>query len=97
MSFEIPDIWGRRIQSIFIGGGTPSLFSSQAIESLLSQVLARFDYDENIEITLEANPGTVEAEKFIGFAQAGVSRLSIGVQSFESTNLLTLKMIFYSL
>lgn len=83
----------RKLHTIFIGGGTPSLFSSQAIESLLSQVLARFDYDQDIEVTLEANPGTVEAEKFIGFAQAGVSRLSIGVQSFESTKLIKLGRI----
>ena len=86
----------RPLHSIFIGGGTPSLFSTQAIESLLSQVLARFGLsplDKAIEITLEANPGTVEADKFIGFAKAGVSRLSIGVQSFESEKLIKLGRI----
>jgi oxygen-independent coproporphyrinogen-3 oxidase len=83
----------RFLTSIFIGGGTPSLFSATAIHSLLSQVLARFDYDKNIEITLEANPGTVEADKFIGFASAGVSRLSIGVQSFSSDKLIKLGRI----
>ena len=83
----------RKLHSIFIGGGTPSLFSAQAIDSLLSQVLSRFNYDADIEITLEANPGTVEADKFIGFAKAGVSRLSIGVQSFESDKLIKLGRI----
>jgi len=83
----------RALHSIFIGGGTPSLFSAEAIHSLLSQVLQRFDDAPNLEITLEANPGTVEADKFIGFAQAGVSRLSIGVQSFASDKLIKLGRI----
>jgi len=83
----------RRLHSIFIGGGTPSLFSAASIQQLLTQVLARFDYANNIEITLEANPGTVEADKFIGFGQAGVSRLSIGVQSFASDKLIKLGRI----
>ncbi|GAA6205253.1 MULTISPECIES: radical SAM family heme chaperone HemW [Thalassotalea] len=83
----------RQLHTIFIGGGTPSLFSARAIERLLSQVLKRFDHDDNIEITLEANPGTVEAEKFIGFFNAGVSRLSVGVQSFESDKLIKLGRI----
>jgi len=83
----------RALHSIFIGGGTPSLFSAQAIESLLTQVLSRFKHQADIEITLEANPGTVEADKFIGFAKAGVNRLSIGVQSFESEKLLKLGRI----
>ena len=83
----------RKLHSIFIGGGTPSLLSSEAIDSLLSQVLLRFAHDKNIEITLEANPGTVEAEKFVGFVKAGVTRLSIGVQSFESDKLIKLGRI----
>jgi len=83
----------RSLHSIFIGGGTPSLFSADAIKTLLSQVLSRFDHNKDIEITLEANPGTVEADKFMGFAQAGVTRLSIGVQSFESEKLLKLGRI----
>ena len=87
------NLTNRPLHSIFIGGGTPSLFSAEAIESLLSQVLARFDHHADIEITLEANPGTVEADKFIGFAKAGVSRLSIGVQSFESEKLVKLGRI----
>ena len=83
----------RKLHSIFIGGGTPSLFSAQAIQHLLTQVLARFSYEKDIEITLEANPGTVEADKFVGFYQAGVSRLSIGVQSFASDKLIKLGRI----
>lgn len=83
----------KKLHSIFIGGGTPSLFSATAIESLLSQVLSRFTYQDDIEITLEANPGTVEADKFEGFAKGGVSRLSIGVQSFESDKLIKLGRI----
>ncbi|PCI59955.1 MAG: YggW family oxidoreductase [Gammaproteobacteria bacterium] len=83
----------RHLHTIFIGGGTPSLFSPESINSLLAQVLSRFDYSHNIEITLEANPGTVEADKFIGFNQAGVSRLSIGVQSFASDKLIKLGRI----
>lgn len=90
------DLSKRPLHSIFIGGGTPSLFSALAIESLLKQVLSRFKTNissHNIEITLEANPGTVEADKFIGFSKAGVTRLSIGVQSFESDKLLKLGRI----
>lgn len=86
-------LFNKKLHSIFIGGGTPSLFSAIAIQTLLTQVLQRFQYNKNIEITLEANPGTVEAEKFIGFAKAGVSRLSIGVQSFESDKLIKLGRI----
>ena len=91
------DLTNRPLHSIFIGGGTPSLFSAKAIESLLTQVLSRFKQNSsqsnNIEITLEANPGTVEAGKFIDFANAGITRLSIGVQSFESEKLLKLGRI----
>ena len=83
----------RPLHSIFIGGGTPSLFSAPAIESLLTHVLERFEHKDDIEITLEANPGTVEAKKFIGFFNGGVSRLSIGVQSFESDKLIKLGRI----
>jgi putative oxygen-independent coproporphyrinogen III oxidase len=83
----------RALHSIFIGGGTPSLFSAASIKSLLKQVLSRFDHKKDIEITLEANPGTVEADKFIGFFNAGVNRLSIGVQSFASDKLIKLGRI----
>jgi oxygen-independent coproporphyrinogen-3 oxidase len=87
------NLQSRPLHSIFIGGGTPSLFSAPAIEQLLTQVLARFEHKSDIEITLEANPGTVEAEKFIGFFNGGVSRLSVGVQSFESDKLIKLGRI----
>jgi oxygen-independent coproporphyrinogen-3 oxidase len=90
------DLSQRPLHSIFIGGGTPSLFSANAIKGLLDQVLSRFkqsNSQDDIEITLEANPGTVEADKFIGFAKAGVTRLSIGVQSFESDKLIKLGRI----
>ena len=83
----------RPLHSIFIGGGTPSLFSAGSIKSLLAQVLSRFAHAADIEITLEANPGTVEADKFIGFFDAGVNRLSIGVQSFASDKLIKLGRI----
>lgn len=83
----------RPLHSIFIGGGTPSLFSAPAIKLLLSEVLKRFPSSPDIEITLEANPGTVEADKFIGFKNAGVNRLSIGVQSFASDKLIKLGRI----
>ncbi len=84
---------GHSLHSIFIGGGTPSLFSAASIKSLLTQVLARFQHEPDIEITLEANPGTVEADKFTGFFNAGVTRLSIGVQSFASDKLIKLGRI----
>jgi len=83
----------RPLFSIFIGGGTPSLFSAPAIKRLLDEVLARFNHGDDIEITLEANPGTVEADKFRGFFNAGVNRLSIGVQSFASDKLIKLGRI----
>ncbi len=84
---ELPDVWGRSIDSIFIGGGTPSLFSGQAINSLLSGVRARLNLKADIEITLESNPGTAEAKNYQAYKQAGVNRLSIGVQSFDDQQL----------
>jgi oxygen-independent coproporphyrinogen-3 oxidase len=83
----LPLVWGRKIVSIFIGGGTPSLFSSSAIEQLLSDVRALLPLEPGCEITLEANPGTFEAERFRAFRRAGVTRLSIGVQSFDDAAL----------
>ena len=79
----LPAVWGRRLVSVFIGGGTPSLFSPQSIDALLSGVRARMVLEPGAEITLEANPGTVEAGRFRGFRDAGVNRISIGVQSFD--------------
>ncbi len=79
----LPSVWGRKVATIFIGGGTPSLFSAAAIERLLSALRARLPLLPDAEITLEANPGTFEREKFAGFYAAGVNRLSLGVQSFD--------------
>src|SRR5918999_5349446 len=79
----LPKVWGRRLTSVFIGGGTPSLFSPGAVDALLSGVRARALLEPGAEITLEANPGTVEAARFRGFREAGVNRISLGVQSFD--------------
>jgi oxygen-independent coproporphyrinogen-3 oxidase len=83
----LPLVWGRSVQSIFIGGGTPSLFSPQAIDRLLSDLRALLPLAGDCEITMEANPGTFERDRFRAFAQAGVNRLSIGVQSFNDAHL----------
>ena len=79
----LPGTWGRRTSSVFIGGGTPSLFSPESIDRILSGARARLALEPDAEVTLEANPGTVEAGRFRGFRAAGVNRISIGVQSFD--------------
>ena len=84
---ELPDIWGRRPEAIFIGGGTPSLFPPAAIDRLLSRIRMYLNPEPDIEITLEANPGTVEAGRFAAFREAGINRLSLGVQSFDDAAL----------
>ncbi len=84
---------GRKINTVFIGGGTPSLFSADGIAALLQGIRQRADFAHDAEITLEANPGTVESEKFVGFSQAGVNRISIGVQSFQKDKLAALGRI----
>ncbi len=84
---SLPLVWGRTVQSIFIGGGTPSLFSPTGIERLLSDLRALLPLAGDCEITMEANPGTFEKDRFRAFAQAGVNRLSIGVQSFNDAHL----------
>src|SRR5262245_56460122 len=89
----LPSVWGRRLISVFIGGGTPSLFSPESIDALLSGVRARLPLEPHAEITLEANPGTVEAARFRGFREAGVNRISIGVQSFDQRMLQALGRI----
>jgi oxygen-independent coproporphyrinogen-3 oxidase len=83
----LPLVWGREVHSIFLGGGTPSLFSPQGIDRLLSDVRARLKLAADCEITLEANPGTFEKERFKAFRAAGVTRLSVGVQSFNDAHL----------
>jgi putative oxygen-independent coproporphyrinogen III oxidase len=80
---ELPAMWGRVVHSIFIGGGTPSLFGAEAIDRLLAGVRARLQCKPDLEITLEANPGTVEQGRFREYRAAGINRLSIGVQSFD--------------
>ena len=90
---HLPAVWGRRIVSIFIGGGTPSLFSPESIDALLSGVRARLQVEPDAEVTLEANPGTVEAARFRGFRAAGVNRISLGIQSFDDRMLSALGRI----
>jgi putative oxygen-independent coproporphyrinogen III oxidase len=89
----LPSVWGRRLSSVFIGGGTPSLFAPASIDALLSGVRARLPLEPGAEITLEANPGTVEAGRFRGFRDAGISRISVGVQSFDDAMLKALGRI----
>lgn len=83
----LPQVWGRPIQTVFVGGGTPSLFSPESIDRLLADVRMLHRLAPDAEVTLEANPGTFEAAKFRAFRQAGVTRLSIGVQSFDEAML----------
>jgi len=81
---EMPLVWGRQISTVFIGGGTPSLFSAQALDKLLSGIRALTALNPNAEVTLEANPGTFEQERFRDYRDLGINRLSIGIQSFNS-------------
>jgi oxygen-independent coproporphyrinogen-3 oxidase len=80
---DLPAVWGRTIQSVFIGGGTPSLLSPQGIDRLLDDIRARIPLKPGAEITLEANPGTVDQARFRDFREAGINRLSVGIQSFQ--------------
>ncbi|MFA6904249.1 MAG: radical SAM family heme chaperone HemW [Gallionellaceae bacterium] len=96
LEMSLPLVWGRKVYSVFIGGGTPSLLSAQAIDKILGSVRMLLPLDVNAEITLEANPGTVEAEKFKGFREAGVNRLSLGIQSFNEVHLKVLGRIHNS-
>ena len=89
----LPLIWGRKVHSIFFGGGTPSVFSAQAIDTILGMVRSLVPLEIGAEITLEANPGTFETEKFRGYRDAGVNRLSIGIQSFNASHLKALGRI----
>ncbi len=90
---ELPNIWGRQVHSIFIGGGTPSLMSPEGMDVLLSAIRARVNLEPDAEITMEANPGSIEAEKFAAFAKCGINRVSIGVQSFQDEQLKALGRI----
>ena len=84
---SLPFVWGRRVHTVFIGGGTPSLFAPATIERLIAAIRARLPLEPGCEITLEGNPGTFERERFRAYAAAGVTRLSIGVQSFDDAKL----------
>ena len=84
---SLPLVWGRGVHSIFIGGGTPSLFSPEGIDRLLGDIRARLRLEADCEVTLEANPGTFEKDRFRAFRAAGVTRLSVGVQSFNDAHL----------
>jgi oxygen-independent coproporphyrinogen-3 oxidase len=90
---SLPLVWGRRVVSIFIGGGTPSLLSGEAMEHLLQAVRTRLTVQPDAEITLEANPGTAEAARFTAYRAAGINRLSLGIQSFDDRHLRTLGRI----
>jgi oxygen-independent coproporphyrinogen-3 oxidase len=89
----LPSVWGRRVVSVFIGGGTPSLFAPESIDALLAAVRARVPLEPGAEITLEANPGTAEAGRFRGYRAAGVNRVSLGIQSFDDEKLKALGRI----
>ncbi len=93
LEYSLPKIWGRKIHSIFFGGGTPSLFSGKAIQKILSQVRALTPILYDAEITLEANPGTIDAHHFESYKEAGVTRVSLGIQSFNDIHLKALGRI----
>ncbi|MBV2179721.1 MAG: radical SAM family heme chaperone HemW [Castellaniella sp.] len=83
----LPDVWGRPVSTVFFGGGTPSLLSADAIDRIIGMLRAMLNLPPDVEITLEANPGTAEAGRFQGYAQAGVNRISLGIQSFDDDKL----------
>ncbi len=93
LEMALPQIWGRKVYTVFFGGGTPSLMSGDAISEILRQVRMLLPLSNDAEITLEANPGTVEAGKFAAFREAGVNRLSMGIQSFNDVHLKALGRI----
>lgn len=90
---QLPAFWGRRIDTMFIGGGTPSLFSGASVERLMSGLRARLGFVANMEVTLESNPGTADANNYRAYREAGINRLSIGVQSLDTEHLKTLGRI----
>lgn len=93
LEIALPQIWGRKIISIFFGGGTPSLFSARSIDAILTAIRTLLPMESQVEVSLEANPGTFEAQKFADFYAAGINRLSIGIQSFNPIHLQSLGRI----
>ena len=93
LELDLPHVWGRVVHSVFIGGGTPSLFGAEHIETLLSGIRARLPLSPNAEITMEANPGTVEHDRFEAYRQAGINRVSLGIQSLNTQHLKALGRI----
>ncbi len=93
LELALPQIWGRKVYTVFFGGGTPSLLSGESVEEILRQVRMLLPMSGDAEITLEANPGTVEAERFAAYREAGVNRLSLGVQSLDDAKLRALGRI----
>lgn len=89
----LPQVWGRKVVSVFFGGGTPSLFSARSVDAILTAVRMLLPLEYCAEITLEANPGTFEAQKFAAFRSAGINRLSVGIQSFNRKHLQALGRI----
>ena len=96
LEHDVPLVWGRTVHSVFMGGGTPSLFSAQSIERLLNAVRMLLQCKPDMEVTMEVNPGTGEYDNFVGYKKAGVNRLSMGVQSLKDENLKTLGRIHSS-
>jgi len=92
----LPKVWGRRIHTIFMGGGTPSLLSEAGLDQLLSDIRALLPVNADAEITMEANPGTFEVEKFKSYAKSGINRISLGIQSFNDEKLQALGRIHNS-
>jgi oxygen-independent coproporphyrinogen-3 oxidase len=93
LELALPLIWGRKVYTVFFGGGTPSLLSGESVEQILRSVRMLLPLDIGAEITLEANPGTVEAARFAAYREAGVNRLSMGIQSFNDAHLQALGRI----
>ena len=93
LELDLPRVWGRTVHSVFFGGGTPSLFSARAIGQVIDGVSARLKLAPNAEITMEANPGTVEHDRFEAYRAAGVNRISLGIQTFDDSQLQTLGRI----